>query len=156
MTERKPATGKLQVKCCHGNTVEECDGTCTDNTRCTPPKPAPAPKQEQDLAREAAAQICDWLQSDDDPITEGERRKCYDIINAALAAEREKYQALRTVHEVFCVGVRKALKITSPIPISDILDVATAMASQVQQLRSQISETRVTDGLGSHAKVVKK
>ncbi len=83
-----------------------------------------------------------------------ERERCDEIWRigkAELAAEREKAQALRTVHEVFCVGIRKALKITCPVPISDILDVATAMTSQVKQLRE--AQQPLVDALTFYMKI---
>ena len=45
--------------------------------------------------------------------------------------ERERwelrYAELRAVHEVFCVGIRKALGISCPVSLSTILEVAIAM-----------------------------
>ncbi len=50
----QPKSATLQVKCCHGNTITECDGTCTDDTRCTPPTDQPKPTTGETISGEDA------------------------------------------------------------------------------------------------------
>lgn len=51
-----------------------------------------------------------------------------NLVFGGSAEEWEKrYSELSAVHNVFCVAIRKALGITCPVPLSDILETAIAM-----------------------------
>jgi hypothetical protein len=63
-----------------------------------------------------------------------------------------KYQSLRTVHEVFCEALRKAIGMECPCPISDILDTVIALAARHREqfkARNDVKSASAEKGHGT-------
>ncbi len=140
----QPKSATLQVKCCHGNTITECDGTCTDDTRCTPPTDQPKPTTGEW-----------WTEQDADgywhigvgnrgfaELDEATAKAIADAHTAALAAERDtatgyKWQWDKCERELAAERERSKELDEDMVHYSELCDKKDDV---IQQLRSQLSD----------------